>query len=77
LRILQAGILAKECFFPTFFEVTLPASTHRLKVSGFLQVFPFPLQSGIPATTLHDKYSVVLSEEMAVKLFGSPYAEPL
>lgn len=39
--------------------------------SGFLKVFTFPLAYGNAATALNDKFSVVLSHEMAGKLFGT------
>ncbi|HEV3412632.1 MAG TPA: ABC transporter permease [Puia sp.] len=42
--------------------------------SDFLRVFSFPLETGNAATALRDKYSVVLSHEMAEKLFGSAAA---
>ncbi|HEV2355280.1 MAG TPA: ABC transporter permease, partial [Puia sp.] len=42
--------------------------------SGFFKVFSFPLETGDAATALRDKYSVVLSHDMAVKLFGSAAA---
>ena len=38
--------------------------------SNFFSVFSFPMTQGNPATALADKYSVVLSEDVAVKLFG-------
>jgi putative ABC transport system permease protein len=38
--------------------------------SNFFSVFSFPMKQGNPATALSDKYSVVLSEEVAIKLFG-------
>jgi putative ABC transport system permease protein len=40
----------------------------------FFRVFSFPLVFGNPQTSLQDKHSVVLSQEMAVKLFGSAFA---
>lgn len=39
--------------------------------SNFFSVFSFPLLSGQPATALHDPYSVVISEEVALKEFGT------
>lgn len=39
--------------------------------SGFFKVFTFPLAHGNAAGALRDKYSVVLSHEMAMKLFGN------
>ena len=39
--------------------------------SGFLKVFTFPLAQGNASTALRDKYSVVLSHELARKLFGT------
>lgn len=41
---------------------------------GFFRVFDYPLQTGDPATALRDKFNVVLSDEMATKLFGSAVA---
>lgn len=38
--------------------------------TGFFNVFSFPLIYGDPATALKDKHSLVLSEEVAIKLFG-------
>lgn len=39
--------------------------------SGFFKIFSFPFARGKAASALNDKYSVVLSYEMAEKLFGS------
>jgi putative ABC transport system permease protein len=38
--------------------------------TGFFTVFSFPLAYGDPKTALRDKYDVVLSHEMAERLFG-------
>lgn len=38
--------------------------------SNFLQVFSFPLIKGDPKTALNDTYSMVITEKLAVKLFG-------
>jgi len=38
--------------------------------TGFFRVFSFPLEYGDPSTALRDKYSIVLSHEMAERLFG-------
>jgi putative ABC transport system permease protein len=38
---------------------------------GFFRVFSFPLEAGNPVTALKEKNSIVLSHEMAEKLFGS------
>lgn len=38
--------------------------------TGFFRVFSYPLESGDPLTALRDKYNIILSHEMAVKLFG-------
>ncbi len=38
--------------------------------SNFFSVFDFPMKQGNPATALSGMYSVVLSEDVAVKLFG-------
>lgn len=42
--------------------------------SGFLRVFSFPLERGDAGSALRDKFNVVLSHEMAVRLFGSAAA---
>jgi putative ABC transport system permease protein len=42
--------------------------------SGFFKVFSFPLETGDAASAFRDKYSVVLSHDMAVKFFGSAAA---
>jgi ABC-type antimicrobial peptide transport system permease subunit/DNA-binding Lrp family transcriptional regulator len=39
--------------------------------SNFFSVFDFPVTSGNPATALKEENAVVLSEEVAVKFFGS------
>jgi len=39
--------------------------------SGFFKVFSYPLQYGDPATVMHHRSDIVLSQEMAIKLFGS------
>ncbi|GGB19651.1 ABC transporter permease [Puia dinghuensis] len=39
--------------------------------TGFFRVFSFPLEYGDPATALRNKANIVLSHEMAAKLFGS------
>ena len=41
---------------------------------GFFQVFSFPVESGDVKAALHNKFDVVLSHEMAEKLFGSAAA---
>lgn len=38
--------------------------------TGYFRVFPFPFKYGNPASALKEKYSVVLSEEIANKIFG-------
>ncbi len=38
--------------------------------SNFLQVFSFPLMKGNPKTVLNDPHSIVLTEQLAKKLFG-------
>lgn len=43
--------------------------------TGFFQVFSLPLEYGDPTSALRDKYSVVLSHEMAERLFG--HVDPL
>jgi|GEM_PF-4101693 len=43
--------------------------------SGFFKVFDFPIVSGDASTPLHAPHQVVLSEPIAVKLFGS--ADPI
>ena len=42
--------------------------------TGFFRVFSFPLEYGDPRTALRNKFNVVLSHEMAEKLFGSTAA---
>lgn len=42
--------------------------------TGFFNVFSFPTETGNAATALRDKFSVVLSHDMAVKLYGSAAA---
>ncbi len=39
--------------------------------SNFLQVFSFPLIKGNPGTSLKEIYSIVLTEKLAVRLFGN------
>ncbi len=39
--------------------------------TGYFKVFQFPFKYGNPATALKDKFSIVLSEEMAQKFFGN------
>ena len=38
--------------------------------TGFFRVFSFPLKYGNAATALNDKFSVVISQKVAVQLFG-------
>ncbi len=38
--------------------------------SNFLQVFSFPLIEGNPETVLNDPYNIVLTKQLAIKLFG-------
>ncbi len=38
--------------------------------SNFLQMFSFPLIKGNPGTALNETYSLVITEKLAVKLFG-------
>jgi len=38
--------------------------------TGYFKVFQFPFKYGNPANALKDKFSIVLSEEMAQKFFG-------
>jgi putative ABC transport system permease protein len=42
--------------------------------SGFFKVFTFPLSQGNASHALREKYSVVLSHDMAIKLFGTTNA---
>lgn len=42
--------------------------------SNFLQVFSFPLIKGSPATVLRDMYSIVLTQKLAINLFGKEEA---
>jgi putative ABC transport system permease protein len=39
---------------------------------AFFQLFSYPLLVGTPATVLRDKHTIVLSADLATKLFGSP-----
>lgn len=54
----------------------LSVGDKRLKVAGtivdsnFLQVFTFPLLKGDARTVLHDMHSIVLTERLAIRLFG-------
>jgi len=41
--------------------------------TGYFKVFQFPFKYGSAATALSDKFSIVLSEEIAEKFFGSGY----
>src|SRR6185437_1860579 len=38
--------------------------------SNFLQIFSFPLIEGNPETVLNDAHSIVLTQQLAIKLFG-------
>src|SRR5215467_13431434 len=38
---------------------------------GFFDVFSFPVLSGVPSTALKEPHSLVLTETIAKKLFGS------
>ncbi len=42
--------------------------------TNFLQVFSFPLIKGSPATVLRDMYSIVLTQKLAINLFGKEEA---
>lgn len=59
-------------------EVTFKSGTDSFKSAGvfasapFFEVFTFPLVNGNKSTALVDKNSVVVSENLATKLFGSP-----
>ncbi|MBN1270779.1 MAG: ABC transporter permease [Candidatus Aminicenantes bacterium] len=37
---------------------------------AFFEIFPFPFITGNPKTALQEKYSIVLTEELAKKIFG-------
>jgi len=39
--------------------------------TGYFKVFQFPFKYGAPTTALKNKYSIVLSDEMAQKFFGN------
>ncbi len=57
-------------------KVTVEAVTYHEKNffyadSNFLQVFDFPLEQGNPLTALRKPYSVILTRDMAVKLYGT------
>jgi putative ABC transport system permease protein len=38
--------------------------------TGFLQLFNFPLLKGDPRTVLNDKHSILLTEKLAIRIFG-------
>lgn len=42
--------------------------------TSFLQIFDFPMLQGNPLTALNDRYSIVLTEKTAKKLFGNESA---
>lgn len=44
--------------------------------SSFFQIFPFTLLAGQPDQVMNDKSSIVISRDLAIKLFG-PDADPL
>ncbi|GAA4050856.1 ABC transporter permease [Hymenobacter glaciei] len=62
-------------FFPAF---TLAVGGQHLNAvakyadPAFFQLFSYPLLVGTPATVLHDKDAIVLSEALATKLFQTP-----
>ncbi|HLY69665.1 MAG TPA: ABC transporter permease [Puia sp.] len=68
----EAGTHIQQWYYPwlkygnkEFQETTAFVDT------GYFSVFQFPFKYGNPLTALQDKYSVVLSEEMAKKFFGN------
>ncbi|MDP6042212.1 MAG: ABC transporter permease, partial [Candidatus Latescibacteria bacterium] len=48
-----------------------PAGTHLYADPGFFDVFDFSLAAGDPNTALQEPFSVVITEEMARRYFGS------
>ena len=51
-------------------EKTIPV-TGLWADNSFLKIFTFPLLQGDPSSALKEPYSVVLTEKVAIKLFGS------
>lgn len=51
-------------------DKTVPLTGHWAD-SALFKVFTFPLLSGDPATALKEPYSVVLTEQTAIKLYGN------
>ena len=62
--------------YPSLHDVTT-ADIKELEIRGafaeesFFKLFSFPLKYGEPGTALSQPYSIVLSEELATKLFGN------
>lgn len=62
--------------YPAFHDATT-ADVKDLEIHGafaeesFFQLFSFPLKYGEPATALSQPYSIVISEELSIKLFGN------
>ncbi|WP_276374627.1 ABC transporter permease [Chryseolinea sp. H1M3-3] len=62
--------------YPSLNDVTTP-DIKELDIHGafaeasFFRLFSFPLKYGEPASALSQPYSIVLSEKLAVKLFGN------
>jgi len=48
-------------------RLTVPG---RIVDSNFLQIFSFPLIKGNPSTVLNDVHNIVLTQKLAIKLFG-------
>ncbi len=48
-------------------RLTVPG---RIVDSNFLQVFSFPLTKGNPSTVLNDVHDIVVTQKLAIKLFG-------
>lgn len=67
---------ATRYYSPSDQKITVDAVTYHEKNffyadSNFLQMFNFPLEQGDPATALAKPFSVIVTEEIALKLFGT------
>lgn len=58
-------------WFVTMAGETKVSSSAIVTDPAFLSMFSFPLLKGNPATALNDLYSIVVTEKMAIKMFGS------
>lgn len=67
----EAGTHAQTWYRPWLKYGEKEAQDNTMFVdTGFFRVFSFPLKYGNPATALSDKYSVLISTEIATQLFG-------